>query len=292
MPSSMTGFGRGRVSVQGRDITVEIRSVNHRYLEVRSALPPELGFSISELDRKVKERLVRGRLDLHVTLGRAPSSTVRPQVDVELAQAYREVFDSMVRSLDLNVQVDVRWLLEAPGVVQTPEPTISGTALREALSSALEEALDELEGMRRTEGEHLASAVLQHLAQVRRFTGMIRQEAPRASEQRKQKLQERLRDLTDGAGVDPSRLAQEVALMADRVDIVEELERLAAHESHAEALLSSEGPVGRKLDFLVQEMNRETNTIGAKCADAAMAHAVVELKAELERMREQIQNIE
>ena len=146
--------------------------------------------------------------------------------------------------------------------------------------------------MRRTEGAHLTRVVGEHLDRVASLVGSVEARSPQSVDQKKIKLEARLVELLDGVSLEPARLAQEVALMVDRVDVVEELERMQAHIDHARELLKSSLPIGRKLDFLVQEMNRETNTIGAKCADVEISHAVVEMKAELERLREQTQNIE
>lgn len=292
MPSSMTGFGRGQAEAGGREVTAEIRSVNHRFLDIRSALPPELVRHGHEIERRLRERFARGRIEVQVGITRTPALSAPPSIDHRLARAYLERYRALAAALDLDLQVDLQLLLQAPGVVTVPEPEDAAESVGEALLIAVDLAIDEVDRMRRTEGAHLASALVEHVQRVRALVRSILDRAPRAIEHKKRRLEGRLAELTEGVGVDPARLAQEVALLVDRLDLSEELERLEAHVEHSGQMLRSEAPVGRKLDFLVQEMHRESNTVGAKCSDALIAHAVVELKSEIERMREQIQNLE
>lgn len=289
----MTGFGRGDVTQPGFELTVEIRSVNHRYLELRVLMPPEMSAFVGDVEQRLRGRLARGRIDVQaVWSGEAARAMSQPEVDLARARAFLSAYREVGESLGLSSQVELRSIIEAPGVIQLAPPKARSDRLRVALLEATDAALNQLTEMRAREGKMLTDAITEHVCRVDGALEAIEVRAPLALEERGAKLQARLRELTDGLEFEASRVAQEVAVLVDRSDIAEELERLRAHRGHMQTLLLTGGPVGRRLDFLVQEMNREINTLGAKCADSVMAHAVIELKAELERIREQVQNLE
>ena len=292
MLQSMTGFGRGQVEQGAHKITVEIRSLNHRYCDVRAVLPPSLVRFASSVERKIKARFSRGRLEANVSFERTQEGVSLPKLDISLAQGYLEAYTHLAKSLQIDPQVDLHLLLDAPGVVTHSNTHEEETGLEAPLLEAIDDALTELERMRITEGMKLRSIILERIAKVNSWVDAVTDRAPESVEQKRIRLEARISELTSGTGVEPGRLAQEVALLVDRMDVAEEVERMRAHIEHMDKILKSNEPVGRKLDFLVQEMNREANTIGSKCSDALIAHAVVEMKAELERLREQIQNIE
>jgi uncharacterized protein (TIGR00255 family) len=291
MIRSMTGFGAGRGSVNGEDVDVEVRSVNHKYCEVKVRLPRELGALEHEVVRAVKERLARGGVD--VAVRRTPSgSLVAPRVDIGLAESYARAFAEVQARLGLPGSVTLADVMAAEGVVRLDERAIDVEIVGEALRRALTAALNQLIGMRSREGEALARDLVARLEELERLIARVAELAPQAVEQYRTRLSERIAELSRGLPLDPARLAQEVAVFADRTDVAEEITRLRSHLSQVRALLAASEPSGRKLDFLVQEMHREANTIGSKSQNADIAGVVVALKAEIERMREQVQNVE
>ena len=295
---SMTGFGvgeaplaaEGKTSPSGK-LMVEIRAVNHRYLDVRVRAPNQLPDLASSVEAIARERLTRGRFDVTVRLEGAALGAVTLH-----QERARSVFAALVALRDElapGVDVPLSLLGSVPDLF-VPSIEQAGDELRVALSTAFDAALVSLDAMRLREGLALGDDIVRRLVTVRKLAGSVTERAPSVVEIYKKKLKERAERLRAASDidVDPGRLEQEIALFADRVDICEELTRLESHTSHFETLLASSDAVGRRLDFLLQEMAREANTIGSKSQDAAIAHSVVELKAEIERMREQVQNVE
>jgi uncharacterized protein (TIGR00255 family) len=291
MIRSMTGFGAGRGAAGGEELDVEVRSVNHKYCEVKARLPREVSALEHEVVRSVKDRLARGGVE--VTVRRAtPGGTVAPRVDVPLAESYARAFAEIQARLGLPGAVTLADILQAEGVVRLEERAVALDAVADALRRGLMTALDALVAMRAREGQALARDLAARLDAVEGFVARLAELAPRVVEQYRTRLEERIAELSRGVSLDPARLAQEVALFADRTDVAEELTRLRSHAAQVRALLGVAEPAGRKLDFLVQEMHREANTIGSKSQSAEIASLVVALKAEIERMREQVQNVE
>ncbi len=291
MIRSMTGFGAGRGSASGEELDVEIRSVNHKYCEVKVRLPRELAALEVDAAKAVRERLARGGVD--VTVRRSGTAgAIAPRVDVPLAEAYARVLGELKARLALPGAVTLADVVAAEGVIRLDERALDLEAAREALRSALAVALDALVAMRAREGEALARDLGGRLEAVEAMVARAEALVPQTVEHHRARLSERIEELTRGIGLDPARLAQEVALFADRTDVTEEVTRLRSHLGQARALLASAEPAGRKLDFLVQEMHREVNTIGSKSQSAEIAAIVVAAKAEVERMREQVQNVE
>ncbi len=287
----MTGFGAGRGAVNGEEVDVEVRSVNHKYCEVKVRLPRELGALEHEVVRTVKERLARGGVD--VAVRRTPSgSLVAPRVDIGLAESYARAFAELQARLGLPGGVTLAEVIAAEGVVRLDERAIDVEIVGEALRRAVAAALTQLLAMRGREGEALARDLVARLDELERLVGRVAALAPQSVEQYRSRLSERVAELSRGMAIDPARLAQEVAVFADRTDVAEEITRLRSHVAQVRALLGVSEPAGRKLDFLVQEMHREANTIGSKSQNADIAGVVVALKAEIERMREQVQNVE
>lgn len=295
---SMTGFGVGEapLAAPGKSaptgkLTVEIRAVNHRYLDVRVRAPSQLPDLASSVEAIARERLTRGRFDVAVRLEGAALGAVTLH-----QERARSVFAALVALRDElapGVDVPLALLASVPNLF-VPSIEQAGEEVRAALSAAFDAALDSLDEMRLREGLALGDDIVGRLVTVRKLARSVTERAPQVVEHYKKKLKERAERLriSSDVDVDSGRLEQEIALFADRVDICEELTRLESHTSHFETLLVSSDAVGRRLDFLLQEMAREANTIGSKSQDAGIAHAVVELKAEIERMREQVQNVE
>ncbi|MEZ4223715.1 MAG: YicC/YloC family endoribonuclease [Polyangiaceae bacterium] len=286
----MTGYGRGSAPLGSGSVLVEIRSVNHRYLDLRTRVAPELSELTPWLEQYVRKQLQRGRYDLSI---RSEGLTApEPRIAPERARAVFRQLAELAAQLGAERPHTVEWLAALPGVVE-PSASMNDSA-RQALERATSEALEDLSKMRASEGAALERDLRARLTEARRLTVALGQRVPQLVEDYRQRLAQRLARLLDGdsARLDPSRLEQEVALLADKSDVNEELVRLESHFQQFERFLSLNESVGRRLDFLLQEIGREINTIGSKCQDAEAAHMVVDLKGEIERLREQVQNVE
>ncbi len=291
MIRSMTGFGAGRGASGGEEIAVEVRSVNHKFCEVKVRLPRELAALEQGVVRLVKDRLARGGIDVSLRRSGA-GAAMAPRVDAALAEAYARAYAEIQARLGLQDPIRLSDIVAAEGVIRLDERETDVDAARSAAEAAMAEALDGLVGMRRREGEALSADLEARLATVESLVARVEVLAPQAVGHHRARLAERVRELTQGMPLDPARLEQEVALLADRSDVAEEITRLRSHVAQARLLLAVTEPAGRKLDFLVQEMHREVNTVGSKSQHAELSGLVVALKAEVERMREQVQNVE
>jgi uncharacterized protein (TIGR00255 family) len=287
---SMTGFGAGEAALRDGRVSTEVRSLNQRFLELRIRLPTELLDHTFFVEQLCRERLGRGRYDVSV---RADSAALPPvELDITRARSAYAALGRLRDELCPGAEVPLSMLTGIPGLFVGAEAAGS-EPLRQALARSLAAALDQLDQMRSNEGAALAAELRNRLGELRRLVDSLREQAPSVVVGQERRLGERVARLLGGSeGVDPSRLAMEVALLADRCDITEELVRLNSHFGQFEEVLGAQGPSGRKLDFLLQEMAREANTVGAKCQDAGLSHLAVSLKAEIERLREQVQNIE
>jgi uncharacterized protein (TIGR00255 family) len=271
---------------------VEIRSVNHRYGEVSVRMPRAFLSQENEIKRLVSAILKRGKIDVTVQWEEASGVVSIPQVNQELASGYCVVFRKLSGELGLTDEVPLSMILAQKGVLRDSGTVIDETELLPQLTEAVRSALTAIDSMRTWEGEALASDLLARRRQVAEWVELIRERTPLMVAEYQQKLSARLEQLLGDVELDPARLAQEVALLADRCDITEELVRLSSHFAQFDEALRMKEPVGRKLDFLMQEMNREVNTIGSKANDAVIASLVIQVKAEMEKMREQVQNVE
>lgn len=292
MIKSMTGYGKGETVSDRGTFTVEIRSVNHRYGEVSVRMPRGFMALENEVKRAVSLLIKRGKIDVFVQWEEALAGESLPQVDTPLARAYFSTFNHLAGELGLLGQVPLSLVIAQKGVLRESSSTLSEEDYRDQLMSAVQTAVAALDAMRTKEGEALAADLSVRRDQVAEWTALIRERTPVVVVEYRQKLKTRLEQLLEGTEVDEARLAQEVALMADRCDVTEELVRLGSHFAQFDEALRLPEPVGRKLDFLMQEMNREVNTIGSKSSDAEITSLVIRVKAEMEKMREQVQNIE
>lgn len=288
----MTGFGSGRAAEGGEDISVELKSVNHKFCEVKTRLPRELSTLEPVAVKQIKAKLSRGAVDLAVKRASRSSSGTVPVVDVVLVKEYRRAFKELAQAAGLSDDVRLREYLQQPGVLRLEEPAVDLPAAAAALDAALTQAIDALGKMRAQEGGAIETDLLARLTEVETRVVRLKLLAPQAVSEHHQRLVERIAELAKGVTVDPQRLAQEVALFAERTDVAEELTRLTSHIIQFKTLLSGKEPAGRQLDFLVQEMHREVNTTGSKSQHPEISNHVVALKAELERIREQVQNVE
>lgn len=291
MIRSMTGFGAGRATAGAEDLDVEVRSVNHKFCEVKVRLPRDLPSLELELVRSVKDRLARGGVDVSVRRASARGA-VSVRVDAALAEEYARAFREIQGRLGLAGSLALGEVLAAEGVVRLEERAVDLDAARDAARAALAQGLDALVAMREREGAALARDLAARLAQIEALVADVERLAPESIDRHRARLQERIGEVARGVALDPSRLAQEVALFADRMDVSEELTRLRSHVAQVRSLLAGDEPAGRKMEFVVQEMHREANTVGSKSQSAAISAAVVSLKAEIERIREQVQNVE
>jgi uncharacterized protein (TIGR00255 family) len=292
MIKSMTGYGKGRTAVGDIALTVEVKSVNHRYGDVSVKLPRFLLGLEGEIKKRVGGRLKRGKIDVFINIEGASSSILRPVVNRDMAAAYLELFRQMRADYGLEDDITLDLLTRQKEVITLAEGQPDEEALRRCLDGSLDSALDALERMRMAEGASTRRDMEEHLVNLEGLLAAARERAPLVPGEWREKLTERLARLEKGFEVDPQRVAQEVAVFADRCDISEELARFQSHLEQFRGLFQSEDPVGRQMDFIVQEINREANTMGSKSNDVELTRLVVAMKAELEKIREQVQNIE
>jgi uncharacterized protein (TIGR00255 family) len=291
----MTGYGVGEAPLGAGEtagkLSVEIRAVNHRYLDVRVRAPGQFPDLATAVETLARDRLSRGRFDITVRVEGAALGALT--IDRDRARSVYTALKSLRDELAPNEVVPLSLLASVPDMF-VPSIDQHGDIVRTALGAAFDAATRSLDAMRIREGLALGDDLVRRLDTLRRLAATIRERSPHVLDQYKKRIKERserLRSASD-VEVDSGRLEQEIAMFADRIDVCEELTRLESHTAHFETLLVSSESVGRRLDFLLQEMAREANTIGAKSQDVGIAHAVVELKAEIERMREQVQNVE
>lgn len=290
----MSGYGRGIADGEGMRVSFELRSVNHRFCRVGMNLPAELVFFEGAARQLITERVERGKVDLSATV-RGPRGLPDVQINEALAASYRSSLISLADDLGIEPVVDLGMLINLPGVLtgQTT-PHVDAERDGELVRQAMLDALDSLDAMRATEGEHLAADMAGRFEVIGGKVGEVESMTADLPQRYRDLLATRIESLLeDSAGeIDPSRLAHEVAYYADRSDITEELVRLRSHIDKAAGMLDNGGAVGRSLEFLLQEMHREINTIGAKAKVVEIGDLVVDLKSELERVREQVQNVE
>jgi len=290
----MTGYGRGECSQNGFKITVELSSVNRKQSEIFVTLPREMEMLEAQIRDVINRHISRGRLNVRVALHAGASKlSARTHLNVPLAKAYARELTRLSRQLKLPGPVTLDQLARAPGVFQTDEQLVEEQDFWLAVEQALKRALGTLVKMRAREGSHLVQDLARRVDLMRRAALRIQKQAPRVAEKYRDQLVHRIKDAgLEAPGVDDDRLLKEVVYFADRSDISEELTRLQSHFQQFDDCAKSSEPVGRTLDFLAQEMNREINTIGSKANDSVISKEVVTLKAELEKFREQAQNVE
>jgi uncharacterized protein (TIGR00255 family) len=296
MIKSMTAYGRGEVETPLQKWVVELKSVNHRFLELALNLPRRFWALEDRFRKLIKSRVARGRVDMQMSWENLEEQSVALRLDKGMVAGVREVLEQLRLAGSTPESLMLEHFLHFSDLMVVKEQADQEMELEatwETASQAVNRALDLLEEMRTIEGAALAVDLAGHLADIRREVGRVQEQAPRLPELWREKVFNRLAELfPEGSPVDETRLAQEVALMAERRDVAEELARLESHLSQFQETLEAEGPVGRKQEFLLQEMLREANTIGSKSGDLAISQAVLEIKGSLERLREQVQNIE
>ena len=288
---SMTGYGRASVEADGRSLTVEMKSVNHRFLDISFRMPRTLSFLEDAIRREIASRLSRGHLDVSITYQNQRTDARTVKLDEALAAQYAKALRRLNDLLEMDEQTGFAEIAAYPEVLTVAEAEEDEEALKALSLKATDEALDKLIAMRFTEGARMQQALGVILNDIEKKSLLIDERYPETVKEYENRLKERLSELIK-ENVDPSRIAQEVALMADRAAVDEETVRLRSHILHARELCLQTQPIGRSLDFLVQEMNREVNTISSKSQDLPITEACLECKSAIEKLREQLQNIE
>lgn len=288
----MTGYGRAGALLHGRDIKVELRSVNARFFEYSSRLPRSCAFLEDKLKKLVAAKVTRGKVELNLSIQTVTAADTVVTVNWQLAKSYRAALAAMSERMDLKNDVTVGMLARFPDVLtQTAAPT-NEEELWQDVQSVAEQAIEAFVAMRAAEGEKLKEDVAGRLTTIENLVAQIEQDSAGRVQTYTDKLYARLQELLGDRNIDEARLVTEAAIFADKTAIDEETVRLHSHVAQYREILELNEPIGRKLDFLTQELNRESNTIGSKCQDVAITRLVVELKSEIEKIREQIQNIE
>lgn len=292
MVKSMTGFGRGSGSCDNYNITVEIKSVNHRYFEYNSRMPKSLSFMDDKLKGLCQSRISRGKVEIFVTLECLTGSDTQIVLNEDFANSYIAALKTLSEKYGITDDISVSTVAANSDVFTIKKAELDEEAISNAVLSAADEAIDGFIAMRIIEGEKLKDDVEKRIEYITEKVRFIEERSPETVKLYRQRIEQKIRELLDSAQVDEQRLLTETAIFAEKVAVAEETVRLMSHMSQLKTMLSMDEPVGRKIDFIVQEMNREANTIGSKAQDVEIAHCVVDIKSEIEKIREQIQNIE
>ena len=293
MIKSMTGYGRARAMLHLRDITVEVRSVNNRYLDCTVKMPRMYAFAEDAIKQCVQQAVSRGKVDVYITVDASAADVAKVTVNRELAGQYAAALRELAQVCGQETySVSPETLSRFPDVLTVTKADEDLETVSADLCTVLREALDAYNAMRAVEGKKLAEDISHRLDVILDNTARVEQRSLETVAEYRAKLTARMQEVLQSATVDPQRILTEAAIYADKVAVDEETVRLRSHVAQLRTMLESDEPMGRKMDFLIQEVNRESNTIGSKCSDVAIAKVVVDLKAEVEKMREQVQNVE
>ena len=292
MIKSMTGVGRCEIAENNRKFTVEMKSVNHRYLDVNIKMPKKLNFFESSIRSELKNYISRGKVDIFITYEDFTENNSTVRYNKELAEEYYKYLKQMAEDFGLDNDVRVSTLSKYPDVLTMEEQSIDEDALWQGLRSAIDGASEMFVETRITEGEHLRTDLIEKLDGMLKLVDFVAERSPQIITEYRQKLEEKVRELLEDNTVDENRLLTEITIFADKVCVDEEIVRLRSHIETTKQCLNEGGSIGRKLDFIAQEMNREANTILSKANDLEISNCAIELKTEIEKVREQIQNIE
>lgn len=292
MIRSMTGYGRHEQPIDGMNIIVELKSVNHRYFEYNARFPYGYGFLDERLKKFLQGRIARGKVDVSVWVQTMDAPGTEVNVNYDLAESYVAALHALAERVGVRDDISVNTLARYPDVLTVTKAAADEDAIWAAVETVAAVAVDKFTAMREREGEKLREDLLSRADTILEAVAKIEERSPQTVRAHMEKVEARMRELLDGAAVDEQRLLTEAALFADKVAVAEETVRLRSHIDQLRQMLAGDEAIGRKLDFLVQEMNREINTTGSKAQDAEMARIVVDVKAEIEKIREQLQNIE
>jgi TIGR00255 family protein len=292
MVRSMTGYGHAQATLHGRDITVEIRSVNHKFFDFSVRTPRGYSFVEDKIRNFVKERVARGKIDVYVTILTVDETAAQVILNKSLAEGYIRALRELASEFGLKDDISVSSVARYTDLFTVKKAEQDEEEIWNDLCAVLSEAVDHFIAMREAEGVKLRDDVMSRMEHILEIVGQIELQSPQTLENYTARLRAKIEELKGDASIDEQRLLTEIAIFADKIAVDEETVRLRSHFEQMRNMLDSGEAVGRKLDFIVQEMNREANTIGSKCQNSDVAHMVVEIKAEIEKIREQIQNIE
>ena len=292
MIKSMTGYGRARQELHKRDITVEVRSVNNRYLDCTVKMPRMYAFAEDAVKQCVQRTVSRGKVDVFITVDASAADVAKVTVNRELAASYVAALKELAEVCGTASQVTPETLSRFPDVLTVTKADEDLETVSADLCAVLDEALQAYNAMRAVEGAKLAEDIGNRLTYIENYTSQVEKRSPETVAEYRAKLTARMQEVLQSTTIDEQRILTEAAIYADKVAVDEETVRLRSHVAQLRTMIASDEPMGRKMDFLIQEVNRESNTIGSKCNDVAIAQVVVGLKAEVEKMREQVQNVE
>ena len=292
MVKSMTGYGRARQTLHGRDITVEVRSVNNRYLDCTVKVPRTYIFAEDSVKSRVQKAVSRGKVDVFITIDATAADETVVAVNEPLARGYYEALTKIRDMFSLEGELTAAVLAKFPDVLTVTKAEEDLESVAGDICAVLDEALEAYNAMRAVEGEKLCEDIAGRVATIETVVGKVEERSPQTVAAYREKLTARMQEVLQSTTIDESRILTEAAIFADKIAVDEETVRLRSHIAQLRTMLKSDQPVGRKLDFLIQEVNRECNTIGSKCNDLTIAQDVVNMKAEVEKIREQVQNIE
>ena len=292
MVKSMTGYGRAVQTVNGREFTVEIRSVNNRYLDCTVKLPRSFSFAEEAVKAAVKAAVSRGKVDVYISVRSETEADVQVTLNKPVVEGYLAAMRQMVADYGVKDDISVSALSRMSDVFVVDKPKADEDQLKADLLSVVDKALAAYDQMRITEGLALENDLRSRAATILELVAQVEAQNPKTVSDYRKRLEEKMREVLENKSIDESRILTEAAIFADKVAVDEETVRLRSHLEQMDEMLSGNGGIGRKLDFLLQEMNREANTTGSKCSDVKVARIVVDIKAELEKIREQTQNIE
>ena len=292
MVKSMTGYGRAREMRNGRDITVEVRSVNNRYLDCTVKMPRAYIFAEDRMKARVQQAISRGKVDVFVTIDASAADAAVVAVNEPLARGYYDALTRLKTMFDLSGDITPEVLAKFPDVLAVTKAEEDVEAIAADICAVLDDALAAYNAMRAVEGEKLAADVAGRITTIEAVVGKVEERSPQTVAAYRQRLEAKMQEVLQSTTIDESRILTEAAIFADKIAVDEETVRLRSHIAQLQAMLVSGEPVGRKLDFLIQEVNRECNTIGSKCNDLTIAQDVVNMKAEVEKIREQVKNME
>ena len=288
----MTGYGRAEETVNGCTITVELRSVNNRYLDCNVRIPRLYLFAEEAIKSRVQNTISRGKVDVFVTLDNAGAEKVQVSVNKPVADGYYAALTQLAQEYNLSNDISVSLLSRFPEVLLAEKAEEDVEQMAKDICSVLDKALADFDQMRTREGERLREDILSRVATIEGKVSLVEERSPQTVSEYRARLEARMNEVLSNTQIDPARILTEAAIFADKVAVDEETVRLRSHIGQLREMLSKGGATGRKLDFLIQEFNREANTIGSKCSDIEIARHVVDVKAEIEKIREQVQNIE
>lgn len=292
MIKSMTGYGSAKGQAEGLEITVELKSVNNRYLDTSVRLPRSFLFAEDTVKSAVQAHISRGKVDVFVSVDSSAADDMVIKVNEPLLKSYVEAIRHISEEYSLVNDMTALNVSRFPDVLSVEKKDLDADAIAAAISSITEKALDDFDAMRLREGEKLRDDVLSRLDTIDALVRTVEEEAPKTVADYRARLEQKMAEVLGTAGIDESRILAEAAVFADHIAVDEETVRLRSHMAQLKTMINGSSPTGRKIDFLIQEFNREANTIGSKCQNSDIAHVVVDLKSEIEKIREQIQNIE